>query len=149
MNKQIVILIIGIIIAGILLYLFMGSGYSKPYYYFHVSHKEGYKPKKVMDVMLKSMNNIDYMTYKELKKAHEKGAEWCSTGFLKDKDKAYYPMQKAQSGCSYEDNIIIEYTPTDKDDVPIAGGNFKAPKLPSKKLLDKYNMTMKGNYVKF
>lgn len=38
-------------------------------------------------------------TYAELEKAFNQGAEWCSAGWVSDRETAHYPMQKADPNC--------------------------------------------------
>ena len=75
-----------------------------------VFHISGYDYTKQEALDKCKLYNADLATDSQLKDAYNKGAEWCSTGWLKDSDIPKYPMQTSKPGCG---NIgISEYLPT-------------------------------------
>jgi hypothetical protein len=53
-------------------------------------------------------------TKAQLQNAAKKGADWCSTGWVADEEKAYYPSQTPRPGCLATGATpgLIEYTPS-------------------------------------
>ena len=80
---------------------------------FHISSRYIYTKSQAQAVC--QSIGADLATYDQMKHAFNGGAQWCSTGWVKDKDVAYYPMQETGiAGCSegYTAPSLIEYTPS-------------------------------------
>ena len=77
---------------------------------FHISSRYIYTKAEAQAVC--QSIGADLATFDQMTHAFNGGAQWCGTGWLKDKDVAYYPMQETDiAGCSGGIPQLIEYTP--------------------------------------
>ena len=76
-----------------------------------VFHISGYNYTKPQALDQCKLYNADLATETQLTDAFNKGADWCSTGWLKDTDTPAYPIQSQRAGCG--DKGINKYLPLD------------------------------------
>lgn len=77
---------------------------------------KGYTHTKAEAAGVCSRFGAQVATEQQLKDAQEKGANWCSTGWLADSDTAMYPISKPVNngyGCGGNSTGIKHYTPSD------------------------------------
>lgn len=77
---------------------------------------------KVLPELKQTDPNVRLATYKELSDSYDKGAQWCSSGFVLDKPDCYYPMQEIKVGCGGKG--IQTYTPKNSNNEKTCGGVF-------------------------
>jgi len=88
-----------------------------------VFHIQGYNWTKdeALDKCKVYDSNARLATYSELEQANRAGADWCSTGWVSDKDTAHYPIIVPRSGCSNSPGIQTYLPPSGKAGVNCYG----------------------------
>jgi hypothetical protein len=76
----------------------------------------GYTTTKAAAAAVCTQYGAQLATKAQVQTAANRGADWCSTGWVADEDAAYYPAQVARPGCLSAGGSpgLIPYTPTDK-----------------------------------